>query len=214
MGPTTSDAGTDPGFTATTTRVRTDNVAPAVAAEPDDMGRALTADHTIKNHVIATISAAIIPVPVVDVAAIIGIQLNMIRKLSELYGKPFSQSLGKSIIFSLGGGILGYGVGATLTISAIKIIPGIGWMIGWATLPVVAGATTFAIGRVFAKHYEEGGSMFDLSTKSVSAYYKQEYQKGRILAEREKVNIKAEDAEEKARRYAHDTVHYGNSKPA
>ena len=45
----------------------------------------------------------LVPIPLVDVAAVGGVQLQMLRRLSEIYGVPFSENMGKSVIASLAG---------------------------------------------------------------------------------------------------------------
>src|SRR5215472_7600158 len=41
--------------------------------------------------------AGLLPVPVVDVAAVGGVQLQMLRRISQLYDVPFSKNPGKAI---------------------------------------------------------------------------------------------------------------------
>lgn len=165
--------------------------AAAPAPAVDVVGRGLVADNMIKNYVLGSVAAAIVPVPLFDIAAVVAIQMRMIQKLSELYGKPFSESLGRSIIASLAGGVIGYGAGLTVAISLTKLIPGVGWMMGMVSLPMVAGGSTYAIGHVFAKHYEDGGDIFTLSTESMRAYYDEQFEKGKKLAASAKSKIKS-----------------------
>ena len=51
-------------------------------------------------------AAGLIPVPVADVAVVGGVQLQMLRRLSEVYGVPFSENRGKSIIASFAGALI------------------------------------------------------------------------------------------------------------
>src|SRR5437660_5850270 len=70
-------------------------------------------------------AAGLIPVPLVDVATVGGVQLLMLRRLSAIYGVPFSANLGKSFIASLAGSV----IPATSTIgavSAMKSLPIVG----------------------------------------------------------------------------------------
>lgn len=144
--------------------------------------RALVAEGVIKNYVTGAVGLSAIPVPLFDIAAITALQLAMIRKLAKLYGKPFSEKLARTLITSLVGGFVGYGLGAT-SASLVKAVPGIGWLIGYATLPLMAGATTYALGKVFVKHFEEGGSLFDLEPASLKAMYVRELKKGKRFSE-------------------------------
>lgn len=176
---------------ASDTPVPAPEAAPADAPAPDSVGRGLVAESLIKDYVLAAVAASIVPVPLFDIAAVVAIELRMIQKLSELYGKPFSEGLGRSIIASLAGGVVGYGAGIAVAVSLTKLIPGVGWMLGMVSLPVLAGATTFAVGRVFVKHYENGGDIFDLSTEAMRDYYKQQFEKGKALAAKVKARKEA-----------------------
>lgn len=163
----------------------------AAAADNDlaadsDMSRALVADNIIKNHVIASVTASVVPVALFDIAAVIAIQLRMMQKLSQLHGQPFSESAGRKIITALAGGVLGYGAGYVVAVSALKVIPGIGWAIGMMSLPAVAGASTYAVGRSIQKHLEDGGSLLDFSASDMRAYYKKQFEKGKELAAKAK----------------------------
>lgn len=165
-----------------------------------DVTRDLTADNLIKDYVIASVAASIVPVAFFDIAAVVAIQLRMIQKLSRLYEKPFSEKLGRKVVYALAGGVLGYGAGYVVAASATKIIPGIGWMVGMVSLPVVAGGATYAVGRSIVKHYEEGGTLMDFDASKMRDFYKEQFERGKDLARRakEKVKPESETSEEAA----------------
>src|SRR5262249_5811843 len=58
-------------------------------------------------------AAGLLPLPILDVAAVGGVQLVMLRRLSEIYGIPFSENRGKAIIASLAGSVLPVGTVTT-----------------------------------------------------------------------------------------------------
>lgn len=154
--------------------------------------RELTADNLIKDYVIASVAASIVPIAFFDIAAVIAIQLRMIQKLSNLYGKPFSERLGRKVIYALVGGVLGYGAGYVVAASATKMIPGIGWMVGMVSLPVVAGGATYAVGRSIVKHYEEGGTLLDFNASKMRDFYNEQFEKGKAVARKMKDKVKSE----------------------
>ena len=47
--------------------------------------------------------AGLLPVPVVDIAAVGGVQLQMLRRISQIYDVPFSKNRGKAIMASFAG---------------------------------------------------------------------------------------------------------------
>jgi uncharacterized protein (DUF697 family) len=106
--------------------------------------------------------AGIIPVPIVDVAAVGGVQVQMLRRLSQIYDVPFSENRGKSLIAALAGAL----VPLTSTIgiySAVKVVPFIGTIIGELAMPVLSAGATYAIGQAFIKHFESGGTLLDFN---------------------------------------------------
>jgi uncharacterized protein (DUF697 family) len=107
-------------------------------------------------------AAGLIPVPLVDVAAVWGVQLHMLRRLSEIYGVPFSENRGKSILTSLAGAVMP-ATTATTAASVVKGVPIIGTAIGALTMPAVAAGATWLIGKVFIKHFASGGTLLDFN---------------------------------------------------
>ncbi len=61
----------------------------------------LRAENTIKNHVMAGMGLGLVPLPLFDLAALVGNQVAMIKALSELYEVPFAANRAKSIVIAL-----------------------------------------------------------------------------------------------------------------
>jgi uncharacterized protein (DUF697 family) len=137
------------------------------------------ADTIIRNHIIWSMGAGLIPVPIVDFFAVSGIQLDMIRQLCKLYDQDFKESEGKAIITSLtGSGLARMGAKAM-----IKFIPGVGSVIGGVTMAVLSGASSYALGEVFKKHFETGGTFLDFDVKRIKKMYNEKFEKGKQVAE-------------------------------
>ena len=153
------------------------------------------ADTIIKNHIIWSMGAGLIPVPIVDFFAVSGIQLDMIRQLCKLYDQDFKESEGKAIITALtGSGIARMGAKAM-----IKFIPGIGSVIGGVTMAVLSGASSYALGEVFKKHFDTGGTFLDFDPKRLKKLYNEKFEKGKKVAEQiKKDNEKKREAAEQA----------------
>ena len=151
-------------------------------------GREERLEKLSKKHILASMGIGLIPLPVVDMVALMGIQLNMIRKISAEYAIPFRQDAGKSIIMSLMGGVLPVTLGCAIA-SMIKVIPLIGQTTGAVTMPVVAGASTYAIYKVFVQHFESGGTFLDLDPAKVKSYFSEQFAKGKKVA----ADLKAEE---------------------
>ena len=145
-----------------------------------------SANSIIKNHMIWSMGAGFIPVPIADFFAVSAIQLDMIRQLCKLYDIDFKETEGKALITSLtGAGI------ARLGARAIKFIPGVGSVLGGVTLAVLSGGSTYALGEVFKKHFETGGTFLDFDPSRLKKYYDEKFEKGKEMArDIKKQNIK------------------------
>lgn len=162
------------------------------------------ADTVIRNHVIWSLGASFIPLPIADVVAVSALQMDMIRQLCRVYDKDFSESQGKAIITSLSSAALARAGARGL----IKLIPGIGTLIGGVTGSVFNGASTYALGEVFKKHFTDGGTILDLDTERLKKYYKEKFEKGKKFAEdlNDEEIIKNEKAPTKKAATKKDTV--------
>lgn len=140
--------------------------------------KAKHADTVIRNHVIWSMGAGLIPVLIADIFAVSALQLDMIRQMCRVYDVDFSETQGKAIVTSLTSSTLArLGAG-----SLVKILPGVGSLLGGVTVSVFAGASTYALGEVFKKHFESGGTILDFDPARLRKYYKEKFEKGKKIA--------------------------------
>lgn len=156
------------------------------------MERSRHADTIIRNHVIWSMGAGFIPILVADIFAVSALQLDMIRQMCRVYDVNFSETQGKAIVTSLTGSTLAR-VGAG---SLVKLVPGIGSLLGGVTVSIFAGASTFALGQVFKKHFESGGTILDFDPARLKKLYKEQFEKGKKVAEELRRKSKEKAGEE------------------
>jgi uncharacterized protein (DUF697 family) len=106
--------------------------------------------------------AGLIPVPIVDVVAVGGLQIQMVRRLSQIYDVEFSENRGKALVASLAGSLIPAtsGIGAA---SMLKAVPIIGTIAGGFVMPALSAGATFAIGKAFIQHFTTGGTLLDFN---------------------------------------------------
>ncbi|HMN89400.1 MAG TPA: DUF697 domain-containing protein [Saprospiraceae bacterium] len=148
------------------------------------------ADSVIRNHMLIAMGVGFIPLPLMDVLAAGAVQLDMIRQLCKVYDVEFKENQGKAVISALTTSILTK-MGVR---SALKLIPGVGTIIGGLTLAMFNGASTYALGEVFKKHFELGGTILDFDVERVRKAYKEKFEKGKKIAE----DLKREEEAKKA----------------
>jgi uncharacterized protein (DUF697 family) len=115
--------------------------------------------------------AGLIPVPGVDVVAVWGLQLQMLRRLSQIYGVDFSDNRGKALIASLAGSMIPAtsGMGAA---SVLKSVPVVGTIISGFVMPTLSAGATYAIGKVFIQHFKSGGTLLDFNPPDYREFIK------------------------------------------
>ncbi len=135
------------------------------------------ADRIIKDHILWSIGAGLVPLPVLDIVAVTAVQLDMLRQLSALHGVPFTESEGKAWVTALAGNMV-----ARIGANALKLIPGVGTILGGVSMSILAGASTYAIGQVAVGHFERGGTFADIDMSAARRTYEQELERGKRVA--------------------------------
>jgi len=135
----------------------------------------------VKKYMWWSMGAGLIPVPLIDIATVSGVQLKMLSELSKVYDVKFSKNAGKSIVSALIGGISADALSKSYITSAIKSIPIIG-IVGSVSMPVFSGATTWAIGKVFIQHFASGGTFLDFDPQKVKDYFMNLFKQGQEMA--------------------------------
>ncbi|MCS7188963.1 MAG: DUF697 domain-containing protein [Bacteroidia bacterium] len=158
-------------------------------------GKEQKADKLIREHMIAAMGAGLIPLPFADWATTTAVQLNLVRKLAELYEVPFLPGAAKGIIASLVGATAVRG-GSTL----VKLIPGVGWAIGGLTASVLAAGTTYALGKVLQNHFSSGGSLVDLNITAAQKAYQRAFEEGKKVSQELEKNSPLADPYEQLRK--------------
>jgi uncharacterized protein (DUF697 family) len=135
------------------------------------------ANEIIRNHTVWAMGAGAVPLPIIDVAAVTMIQLDMLKQLCRVYGQDYNESSGKNLITAIAGSTL-----ARLGASFVKAIPVVGSLLGGVSMAVLSGASTYGVGQVFINHFEGGGSIFNIDLNWSRQQYEKEYKKGEEFA--------------------------------
>ncbi|KPA10012.1 GTPase [Candidatus Magnetomorum sp. HK-1] len=149
-------------------------------------------DSIIRRHVWASMSVSLIPIPLVDFTALTAIQFNMIRKISKLYGIPLIKSPQKTmkswiLMFASFADDIALAffrktilptVTLSLASSFSKAVPVAGQTIGVVSAPIINGAFTYALGKVFIMHFETGGTFMTFDPEKAKEVYEKMFKEG------------------------------------
>jgi len=135
------------------------------------------ANKITKRKTIYAAGAGLIPFPILDAATLMAIQLTMIRSIGNLYGVPFKEDLVKPLVGSLAGSFGSVGM--------IKSVPGLGTVLGSTATVLSGAAVTYALGRVFTNHFDQGGTLLGFDPVNSRAYFLKEFKAGRMFLSRQ-----------------------------
>jgi predicted transcriptional regulator len=86
------------------------------------------------------------------------------------------------------------------------MIPGLGSIIGGITVSVFAGASTYALGEVFKKHFSSGGTILDFDPERLRKLYKEQFEKGKKVVEEIKKKEDSSPAEKQSSSVKNDVI--------
>ena len=95
-------------------------------------------------------AAGAVPLPLVDLALLSGIQSRMVYHLADLYGQSLSRQRFWDLAGTLGGSLLF----RQAVRESVKLIPFLGTVAGSVACAALAGASTFALGKAACYHYQ------------------------------------------------------------
>jgi len=136
------------------------------------------ANNIVKRRTLYAAGAGLIPIPLVDIATLLGVQVIMIRDIARLYNVDFKEQRVRSIITTLVGDLGAFGVMGTF-ISSAKAIPVVGSLLGGFTASVTGAAATYALGKVFTQHFDQGGTLLDFDPVKSRKYFQESYEEGK-----------------------------------
>jgi uncharacterized protein (DUF697 family) len=153
----------------TASSVETEKEAADIAASPEFREEA--ASKLVDRFALWSGVAGLIPVPIVDVFAVGGLQIQLLRRLSQIYDVPFSENRGKALIASLAGSMIPAtsGIGAA---SALKAVPIFGMIAAGFVMPALSAGATYAIGKAFIQHFASGGTLLDFNPPDYRDFFR------------------------------------------
>jgi uncharacterized protein (DUF697 family) len=130
----------------------------------------------------------LIPIPLADLAAVTAVQVSMLEDLSKLYNAELSEPAIKNFVTALTGGAI-----ARIGASVVKAIPGIGTFLGGASMSIMSGASTYAVGQVAKKQFETSGQLSKIDMAKAKREYDEAFDKGKDVVAKLEDEPAAED---------------------
>jgi len=120
-------------------------------------------------------AASLVPVPYVDLAALAAVQAKLVFDMCELYEQPTTKEAVNGTVSVLLGTLVPAGASKVAAVSLVKFIPVYGTVIGVVSMAAFGAAATYAIGRIFVRHFESGGTLQNFSVEKIKEDLKKEF---------------------------------------
>jgi uncharacterized protein (DUF697 family) len=134
------------------------------------------AQQIVNKYALGSGAVSLVPIPIVDVAAITAVQVKMVTSLAKYYDVPMTGSQWvKTGVASLVAGIAPNALAAGLAGEAIRQLPVIGTLLNVAVVPAFSMAVSYALGKVFIAHFEAGGTLLDFNPEKVREHFAAEF---------------------------------------
>jgi len=146
------------------------------------MNRTGKAKQIVRQYTVWAAGGGLLPVPLVNIATVTGLQVSMLERLSKLYDADYSRSTAQMFLSAITGTtVLSVGYRAS---TALRFVPGIGTVIGGAAMSTLAGASTYAIGQATIKSLETSGDLLHMDIEQARDTFEEAFKRGRVLLDR------------------------------
>ena len=153
------------------------------ASEIEGERRLAKASRIVSSSAGWSAGAGLIPLPFVDLAALAALQVKMIGDLSDIYGQPWRREAVRSVVSVLLGVLLPSQATSLVAGSGVKMIPVVGSVVGAVSLSAFGAAASYAIGKIFIRHFEAGGTLENFNPARVEDELKEEFKAAKAKAE-------------------------------
>lgn len=141
--------------------------------QTDKARRRQRAKEITERSAVYAAGAGLIPVPIVDIAALSRVQVVLIRDICRIYEVDFKEHRLRTRIVAL--------LGDVAAIGALKTIPVLGALFAGVTTAAAGAASTYALGMVFIEHFEQGGALPDFDPARFREAFQRELEKGKEM---------------------------------
>lgn len=146
-------------------------------------------DRIIRGHVLWSMGAGLIPIPLFDIAAVTAIQIDALKKLAAEEGVDYTTDGGKQFVTALTGGTF-----ARLGASLVKGIPGVGTVIGGLSMSAMSAASTYAVCQVAITHFRSEKSFVLPDLEDAKQLYEKALEKGKAFVKKLEEEMNPEEA--------------------
>jgi uncharacterized protein (DUF697 family) len=134
------------------------------------------AQKIVNKYALGSGAVSLVPIPLLDIAAITAVQVKMVTALAAHYGVPMDSGQWiKTGVASLIAGVAPNALAAGMAGEVIRQLPIVGSILSIAVVPGFAMAVSYATGKVFIAHFEAGGTLLNFDPEAVRQHFADEF---------------------------------------
>ncbi|MDP8228958.1 MAG: DUF697 domain-containing protein [Candidatus Electryoneaceae bacterium] len=152
--------------------------------------RLIKADKTVKVYSYSSLLSGFIPFPGLDMVAVTGLQKSLINSLSKLYSVNFSKNAVNASVSSLLESVVPQSFRRGILDLFIDSIPVVGTITGIST-SLFSASFTYAIGQVYIKHFESGGTVLNFDPVAMRSHFEKSFAAGQEKAKNYRSKLKS-----------------------
>lgn len=145
----------------------------------DDERRKLEAYEKIRNYSYGTAGGSIIPIPLLNMGAVVGLQVKLVNEIAKIYNVSVRKGQAKSVVISLLSTIGAHSMATGSLRSLLWFVPVVGPLVSSLSFPIFSGAITYAMGIIFLTHFKAGGTLEDFKASDFALMYRREFEKAK-----------------------------------
>lgn len=126
----------------------------------------------VRKYALISAGAGLITVPVVDVTALAGVHLALIKAITEHYREEFSERTARTIVIAIGASLVPGALGSILGRRALRTLPFVTPVLGLATLSAFSAFVSYALGTIFVRHFDAGGTLHDFDIEHLHRVFR------------------------------------------
>lgn len=125
------------------------------------------AKRIVRRYVLMSAAAGCLNVAVLDAATLGAVHVALIKELTEYYGAEFSQHIARNILIAILAGIVPGSIGSIIGRKVLRALPLAMHGAGLAMMSASSAAVSYALGMVFIRHFEAGGTLDSFDVKNL-----------------------------------------------
>ena len=136
------------------------------------------AEDIVRNYALGALSALLVPPLLAEWVLLPALQLALIHKLCAIYGQKFVVNAAKAKIAIFLSWLLILATAGPFS-GVLQYVPLVGTSWRRLSTALIGSASTYAIGKVFIRHFESGGTLLSLDPEKTRQYFSEQFSKAK-----------------------------------